>query len=152
MVISAYFLIPALPAFSLAGPPPPVPPSAPTYPATVATPEVKAAPAVVPQPVGTTAEVAVPTKEVKIVTPTPVTNKMVTKGGLYRVRTGIFSNKESAIALVSKLKGEGFSAVVVSQSGLWRVQCGAFKNPKGADDLAKKLRTKGCTVDIIVSD
>lgn len=101
---------------------------------------------------------AVPTADVQPVmspaevkaTAAPV--KEISKGGLYRVRTGIFSKKESAIALANSLKMEGFTASVVSQAGLWRVQVGAFKSEKGAVTLAGRLKAKGHTADILVSE
>ena len=149
-VISFYVLIPALPAFSLAGPPPPAPPTSYQMPATS---EAKASPEAAAAPTAETAETTlpVPTKEVKVVTP-PSAVKESPKGGLYRVRTGIFSKKESAALLAAKIKSEGFSAVIVSQAGLYRVQVGAFKNPKGAEGLAAKLKAKGYATDIVVSD
>jgi len=90
------------------------------------------------------------TGEVKTLTPPPST--LTAKGSLYRVRTGLFSKKESAQMLSAELSTKGYTSVVVSQAGFYRVQVGAFKNPKGAEALAADLREKGYTVDIIVSD
>ncbi len=69
----------------------------------------------------------------------------------YKVRVGIFSQKEGAESLKMKLAGEGFNAFLVQQAGLWRVQVGAFKEKARAEELTKELTAKGFQPDIIVT-
>jgi cell division septation protein DedD len=84
-------------------------------------------------------------------TPAPSTKPTSGTPAWYKVRVGIFSQKDGAESMKMKLAGEGFNAFLVQQAGLWRVQVGAFKEKARAEDLTKELGAKGFQPDIIVT-
>ncbi len=68
---------------------------------------------------------------------------------LYRVQVGAFSEQTFALALVERLKSEGYEAVILANGSLFRVQTGAFSTLENAERYAAELVHKGFEVTII---
>lgn len=77
--------------------------------------------------------------------PMPTTTKY------YRVQTGAYKSKSGAIALQSKLKANGFDAIIKEVGGLFKVQVGAYSKQNLANDMLKKVKAKGYSAFISYS-
>ncbi len=62
---------------------------------------------------------------------------------LHRVQTGAFGVKKNAEDLVSRLKKDGFDAIVTFDGKLYRVQVGAYSVEDNAKAQLKKVKDKG---------
>ncbi len=66
-----------------------------------------------------------------------------TKGILYRVQTGAFSNKANADAMLTKVKAARFDTYMVKVDNLYKIQVGAYSNKANADAMSAKLKSAG---------
>lgn len=64
-------------------------------------------------------------------------------GTFYRVQVGVFTYKNNADKLISKLKSDGFDAIFVYTDGMYKVQAGAFSKKENAETLLEKLHEAG---------
>lgn len=64
-------------------------------------------------------------------------------GTFYRVQVGVFTYKDNADKLISRLKSDGFDAIFVYAGGMYKVQAGAFSKKKNAETLLEKLHEAG---------
>ena len=73
------------------------------------------------------------------VTPSPKPVEQV----LYRVQTGVFREKDNALALKAKLEAANYDTYLVKVGHLFKVQVGAFSDVANAKTLEEKLKTLG---------
>lgn len=71
---------------------------------------------------------------------------------LYRVQVGAFSSVSNATRLVSKLKTQGFGAILVERGKYWAVQVGAFAKKENAEAYLQTMRKAGYSDAIIAKD
>lgn len=62
---------------------------------------------------------------------------------LYRIRAGVFSSEENALALENDIKNHGIEVAVVEKEGLYVVYVGAFKIKENADKRLAELESNG---------
>ena len=75
--------------------------------------------------------------------PGPATKALAPAPGTFTIQVGAFKDKASADSVVSRLKGKGFAAYVVSPGaaeGLFNVRVGAFANRVEAEHVQGRLR------------
>ena len=75
--------------------------------------------------------------------PGPAPKAVAPTAGTFTIQVGAFKDKASADSVVSRLKGKGFAAYVVSPGaaeGLFNVRVGAFANRVDAEHVQGRLR------------
>jgi len=75
--------------------------------------------------------------------PGPAPKAVAPTAGTFTIQVGAFKDKASADSVVSRLKGKGFAAYVVSPGaaeGLFNVRVGAFANRVDAEHIQGRLR------------
>jgi cell division septation protein DedD len=108
------------------------------HPATAATSAPKpTATTPAPKPASPSATSAAPAK------PGPATKAPAPAAGAFTIQVGAFKDKASADSVVSRLKGKGFAAYVVSPGaaeGLFNVRVGSFAGRADAEQVQARLR------------
>jgi len=108
------------------------------HPATAATSAPKPTATVpAPKPASPSATSAAPAK------PGPAPRVFAPAAGAFTIQVGAFKDKASADSVVSRLKGKGFAAYVVSPGaaeGLFNVRVGSFAGRADAEQVQARLR------------